>query len=95
MIQPGTVELGGNFTFDTSQAMILGLQQSGAVVPFRISAPIQNMAKTYQALGQGFISKYTPGTFETTKVNEFTITIEVDGFITESLINSALPAITS
>jgi hypothetical protein len=95
MIQPGTVELTGNFTYDSSQSMILGLQRSGDLVPFRIQSPVQNMAKTYQLTGRGFISKYTPGTFETTKVNEFTITMEVAEAPDEALLDTTLPDITS
>lgn len=95
MIQPGTVELSGNFTGDASQLTILGLQQSGEVFPFQVQAPVQNSTKTYQYVGRAFISKYTPGTFETTKVNEFTITMEVTGFVTESVLSTALPDITS
>jgi hypothetical protein len=95
MIQPGTVELSGNFTGDASQLTILGLQQTGEVFPFRVQAPVNNNTETYQYVGTAFISKYTPGTFETTKVNEFTITMEVTGFVTESVINTPLPDITS
>lgn len=95
MMQPGTVELSGNFTGDASQLTVLGLQQSQTIFPFKVIAPAQSNSETYQYVGQGFISKYTPGTFETTKVNEFAITIEVDGFVTESIIMSALPPITS
>ncbi|HTF64546.1 MAG TPA: phage tail tube protein [Edaphobacter sp.] len=95
MIQPGTVELSGNFTGDDSQMTILGMQQSGEVFPFRVQAPVNNSTKTYQYTGTAFISKYTPGTFEATKVNEFTITMEVTGFVTEDVLDTAMPDITS
>jgi hypothetical protein len=95
MIQPGTVELSGNFTGADSQMTVLGLQQTGVVFPFQVQAPVYNNTKTYQYTGTAFISKYTPGTFEATKVNEFTITMEVTGFVTEVVLDTALPAITS
>lgn len=95
MIQPGTVELTGNFTGDASQLTVLGLQESQAVFPFRLKAPVQNGTKTYQVVGEGFISKYTPGSMETTKVMEFTITMEVTGFVTETVLDTAMAAITS
>lgn len=95
MIQPGTVELTGNFTGDASQLDILPLQEAGTVFPFKVLAPVQNSQQTYEYTGTGFISKYTPGTFEATKVNEFSIVMEVSGFVTETVLMSELPDITS
>jgi hypothetical protein len=95
MMDPGTVEIKFNFTADSSQLAILSLQQNQTLFPFKALSPAQNGAKTYQYTGQGFVSKYTPGTAEPDKVNEGTMTMEVDGFVTEILLDTALPAITS
>ena len=94
-INPGTVELTGNFTADTSQLAILGMQESRTVFPFRVQAPCNNNTQTYQAVGYGFIGKYTPGSLDATKATDFAITIVVDGYVTESVISSPMASVTA
>src|SRR6266702_3718030 len=53
LIAPGTVDISGNFIGDTSQLSILGLAESRAVFPFKITAPVNKGTQTYTLTGSG------------------------------------------
>ncbi|HEV8189441.1 MAG TPA: phage tail tube protein [Pyrinomonadaceae bacterium] len=86
LIKPGTVEMSGNFIGDTSQLSILGMAESRSVFPFKITAPINSGTQVYTLSGEGFVSKYDTGPFEPSKLTEFTMTIELTGTVTETVV---------
>jgi hypothetical protein len=85
LIKPGTVDITGNFIGDSSQLAILTKAETRAVFPFKITAPIQSATKTYTCIGNGFISKYENGPFEHSRLTEFSMSMEITGFVTETV----------
>ena len=86
LIKPGTVDITGNFIGDASQLAILTLAESRVVFPFQISALVNRGAQVYTVSGFGFISKYDTGSFETSKVSEFSMSMEITGTVTETVV---------
>jgi hypothetical protein len=85
LIQPGTVDITGNFIGDASQLQILTLAEQRSVFPFKVTAPIASGTKTYTLTGSGFISKYDNGSFEPSKVSEFAMSMEITGTVHEEV----------
>jgi hypothetical protein len=86
LIMPGTVDITGNFIGDTSQLNILTLAKARTVFPYKITAPINKGTQVYTQTGSGFISKYDNGPLEASVLNAFTMTIEIAGDITETVV---------
>jgi len=86
LISPGTVDIGGNFTGDASQLTILTLAQARTVFPFKITAPVNKGTQVYTLTGVGFISKYDVGPFEANTLGEFTMSMEIAGAVTETVV---------
>lgn len=86
LIMPGTTEIGGNFIGDASQLNILTLAQARTVFPFKITAPVNSGTQVYTCTGFGFISKYDNGPFEPSALNAFSMTFEIAGSITETVV---------
>src|SRR5260370_38395691 len=86
LIMPGTIELSGNFIGDTSQLNILSLAESRSVFPFKITAPINKGTQVYTLTGSGFVSKYDNGPLEPSTLNAFTMTMEIAGELTETVV---------
>jgi len=85
LIKPGTVEIMGNFIGDASQLQIKTLAQARTVFPFKITAPINSSTQTYTVTGLGFINKYETGPLEPSKLNEFSMGVEITGSIVEGV----------
>jgi len=86
LISPGTVDVTGNFTGDASQLTILTLAQGRTVFPFKITAPVNKGTQVYTLTGVGFISKYDVGAFEPSTLGEFTMSMEIAGAVTETVV---------
>jgi len=86
LISPGTVDITGNFTGDASQLTILTLAQGRTVFPFKITAPVNKGTQLYTLTGVGFISKYDVGPFEPSTLGEFTLSMEIAGAVTETVV---------
>jgi hypothetical protein len=86
LIKPGTVEISGNFIGDSSQLNILALAESRDVFPFKITAPINSGTQVYTCTGTGFVSKYENGPLEPSKLNEFSLSMEITGTVTETVV---------
>jgi hypothetical protein len=86
LILPGTIDVSGNFIGDTTQLNILALATARTVFPFKITAPINSGTQVYTCVGFGFISKYDNGPLEPSVLNSFTLTIEIAGSITETVV---------
>lgn len=85
LIKPGTIEITGNFVGDTTQLNILALAQARTVFPFKYTAPVNSGTQTYTLSGTGFIAKYDNGPAEPNKINDFTMTMEITGTLTEAV----------
>jgi hypothetical protein len=86
LIMPGTVDISGNFIGDATQLNILTLAKARTVFPWKIVAPVQSGTKSYTVSGFGFVSKYDNGPIEPSALNAFTMTLEISGDITESVV---------
>jgi|SRR5581483_3707938 len=87
IIEPGDIELGGNFIGDATQLGIQTLAQAGTVFPFKITAPVQKGAKTYTAIGLCFVTEYGPAdAFEADKPMQFMAKFQISGAVTETVV---------
>jgi hypothetical protein len=85
LIKPGTIDVSGNFTGDTSQLNIATLAAARTVFPFKTTSPVNSGTQVFTITGQGFISKYDPGPFEPSKLIEFNLSIEISGAFTQTV----------
>lgn len=85
LLKPGTIELTGNFTGDASQQAITTLGQNRTVFPWKITAPMQG-SKVYNLSGSGYVSKLQKGPFDANKKTDFSVTIQVTGAFTETIV---------
>jgi hypothetical protein len=90
MIEPGTVDIGGNFIGDTTQlaivpAMVASAEGTAPTFAWQIKAGVQNNTKTYTVTGTGFYKKYKNGAFEGGKPVEFSLTLQITGIISETV----------
>lgn len=89
MANPGTIEIDGVFTADTTQIQLYTwLKGSGTgptILSWEIVSPILQYTKTYTASGVGFISKFSVGPFELDKAIDFKATIQITGQVNESI----------
>lgn len=85
MIKPGKVQISGNFIGDASQLAITTLAQAQTIFPFKVTAPVQRLTKTYTVVMQGFIAGYKPGPFEINKAVEFSAEIQLTGGYVETV----------
>lgn len=86
LIKPGTIDVSGNLTGDTTQLNISVLAQQRTVFPFKMTAPINKGTQEYSLFGTGFISKYEAGPFEPSKISEFSMSMEITGSILETVV---------
>lgn len=82
MMEPGKISLTGNYLGDTAQAGIDTLAQAQSVVPYQITFPVQNGAKTATITGSAFIAKKDIGPVEGDKVLDYSIDIQTTGYST-------------
>jgi hypothetical protein len=85
LIKPGTVDIVGSFIGDTTQLAILPLAEARTVFPFKITAPVNSGTQTYTLTGTGFISKYDHDAIEPSKIQDFKMSMEITGTITEAV----------
>lgn len=84
-LKPGTIRLTGNFIGDTGQLTILSLIQARTTVAWKITAPVQQGAKTYTVNGLGFLSSYKNGPYENNRAIDFEIEFQTTGPLTEAV----------
>ena len=85
MIKPGKIAVGGNFIGSADQLNITTLAQAQTIFPFKITASMQQGAKTYTLTGKAFVSSYKNGPFEINKAIEFALEIQMTGAYAESV----------
>ena len=84
LLKPGTIELTGNYTGDTSQQNIDVLAVAQTVFPWKITAPAAG-ALVLTITGYGYIAKKETGPFEPSKKNDFKVSVRVSGAISYSV----------
>jgi hypothetical protein len=85
LIKPGTIDVGGNFLGDTSHLSFNLLAQGRTIVFWKITAPCQSSTKTYTCTGTGFITKSATGPLTKDAANEFEMSLQITGPMTEAV----------
>ena len=90
MLRPGTITFSGNFIGDSAQLGLMlsakaSADQSQPTVGFRVKLAVQDGAKTYTAVGLGFVSKHEVGPAELNKPIEFAGEMQIVGLVSESV----------
>lgn len=80
MIKPGTIEMTGNYTGDTSQQNIDTVAIARTIFPWKIVAALRTGTLTITAYG--FIVKKEIGPLEPNKKIDFKLSVRVTGAIT-------------
>ena len=86
LIMPGTLEISGNFIGDATQLNIQMLAEGRTVFPFQCTAKVDKGTKVWTLTGLGFISKFDTGPLEPSTLNAFSLTIEITGTMTVTVV---------
>lgn len=86
LVMPGTLDIGGNFIGDATQLQILTLAKARTVFPFQVTAKVNKGTQVYTFAASGFVSKYDTGPIEPSALNAFSLTIEIAGDFTETVV---------
>ena len=83
IMDPGVVDVQGNFIGDPTQASSLDtLAQNQTVFSWQWTAKVQNGAKTVTVAGSGFMTKNDLGPVEANRVMDYSLSIQTTGFST-------------
>jgi hypothetical protein len=85
MIDPGTIDISGNFIGSASQLQISTLAKAGTTFTFTAVGAVNNRTAGYTYTQAGFFASYEVGPFENNKTIDFTAKIQLTGTFTETV----------
>jgi len=81
LLNPGTVEMSGNFIGTADQTSTLdALAKAQTVFPWQFTMQVQNRSKTCTVSGNGYLNKHDIGPVEGNRTIEYSLSVRTTGF---------------